>query len=47
MFVHTVVYVLLSLMSVTVAFAASMPISRSTGEEPSVEADKDATDTLQ
>lgn len=47
MFVHTIVYVILSLMSVTAAFAASMPMSRSPREEQSGDAEKDATDTPQ
>ena len=47
MFVHTVVYAILSLMSAIAAFAASMPMSRSPREEPSVDAEQDATDTPQ
>lgn len=46
MFVHTIVYVILSVMSVTAAFASSMPISKAPREEPAGEPEKEATDTL-
>jgi len=47
MIIHTIVYVILSILSVTAVYAASMPISKEHQEEPQTpESDKDTDITL-
>ena len=47
MFIHTIVYVILSLMMATAAFASSVPISKAPKEQCAAELEKEANDTLQ
>jgi hypothetical protein len=47
MIIHTIVYVILSILSVTAVYAASMPISKEQAEEQQApESDKDTDITL-
>lgn len=49
MFIHSIVYVILSMLSATAAYASSTPVSKVPGEqqpEPGKEADKELNDTL-
>ena len=47
MFIHTMVYVILSAMMATAAFASSMPINKAPREQQAEEVEKDATRTPQ
>ena len=47
MFIHTSVYVILSVMMAAAAFASSMPISKAAKERHVTELDKEVIDTLQ
>ena len=47
MSVHTIVYVVLSVMTATAAFASSVPIGKTPREQPAAEREKDATETLE
>lgn len=47
MFVHTIVYVVLSLMTATAAFASSVPVGKTPREQPAAELEQEATDTGQ
>jgi len=47
MFIHTIVYTLLSAMMATAAFASSMPITRTPRDHQAAEAEKEATTTPQ
>lgn len=47
MFIHTIVYVILSILSATAVYAASMPISKNSQEEQlAPEGDQDNTASL-
>ncbi len=50
MFIHSIVYVILSMLSATAAYASSTPVGKAPGEqqqpEPGKEADKELNDTL-
>jgi hypothetical protein len=50
MFVQSVVYIILSMLSATAAYASSTPVSKTPGEkqlsEPRKEADKEVNDPL-
>jgi hypothetical protein len=45
MIVHTIVYLVLSVMTATAAFASSMPISKAPREQQAAEAETEATDS--
>ena len=47
MFIHTIVYVILSAMMATAAFASSMPINKAPREQQAEEVEKEATRTPQ
>ena len=47
MFIHTIVYVILSLLMATAAFASSVPVSKEPKEQCAAELDEEATDTVQ
>jgi hypothetical protein len=50
MFIHSVVYIILSMLSATAAYASSTPVGKAPGgqqvSEPGKEADKEVNDTL-
>jgi hypothetical protein len=46
MITHTIVYVVLSVMTATAAFASSMPISKAPREQQAAEPETEETDTL-
>ncbi|MEE4145803.1 MAG: hypothetical protein V2I26_13440 [Halieaceae bacterium] len=50
MFIHSIVYIILSMLSATAVYASSTPVSKAPGErqlsETGKEADKEANDTL-
>ena len=50
MFIHSVVYIILSMLSATAAYASSTPVSKTPGEqqlpESGKEADKEVNDPL-
>jgi len=46
MFVHTIVYVVLSILSATAVYAASVPISKAPREQQASEVERETTDTL-
>jgi hypothetical protein len=45
MIAHTIVYLVLSVMTATAAFASSMPISKAPRVQQAAEAETEATDT--
>ena len=47
MLIHSIVYVILTVLSATAAFASSMPVSKDPGEQQAPELETEATDTLQ
>ena len=46
MFIHSVVIVVLSILSGTAAYAATMPVAKERGEHQAREAEQDSGDTL-
>lgn len=46
MFIHTIVYVILSVMMATAAFASSVPFNKAPKERHVTELEKEAIDTL-
>jgi len=47
MFIHSIVYMTLSLLMTTAAFASSLPFSKAPREQQAAEAEKETVDTLQ
>ena len=46
MFIHTIVYVILSVLMATAAFASAMPVHKAPPEQKTADQEKETTDTL-
>ncbi len=47
MFIHTIVYVVLTMLTATAAIASSVPFSKAPREQPAPDAEKETIDTPQ